>query len=190
MSKLPTHVTFVVGLQAGVERSLCVEASSVSRLDTFKRRSSDLRTVMQPLGLDHRGRRMGEDRLRVLKRQLYRHLRQASVDQTRRDDLVFELLQVVCMEYGLQLYELLDHRTRKSSIKMARRRAAVQMHERLALSEKEIADFLKIKSAHIVGNWLISSKKSERASMGDESCRLQSGIIQRNFSQATSSSSG
>lgn len=191
MSKLPKHVTFIVGLQGGVERSLCVEASSPSRLASFKRRSSELRTVRQPLGLDHDGKAMGASRLRVLRRQLYRHLDKKSLEQTRIQEEVFELLQVVCGLHKIAMCELLNPRTRKSSIKMARRHAARELRRQLHLSEKEIAKALKLKNTRYVVTWLKAEQQQRpRASRGSNTCQLLPGTTLQNSSQVTSLSFG
>ncbi|TXM69640.1 hypothetical protein [Methylobacterium sp. WL120] len=73
MSKLPATVTYIYGLDHGVERSMCIEASAVVRLASFVRRCGSVQTVRRPLGLDHRNRYLSADALTVLNRQLYRH---------------------------------------------------------------------------------------------------------------------
>ncbi|AWB20635.1 hypothetical protein DA075_06610 [Methylobacterium currus] len=164
MSKLPTRITYVVGIEDGIERSLCIEASSATRLGAFKRRVSDHRQIEQPFGRDHRGRPIDSQRLRVIRRQLYRHLTTPRADSQKQEKNATEILQTVAEEHSIKLSEIFDTRTRKPEIKMARRTAAIRLKRELELDEKEIAKILGFKSPAYVAVWLRQDDKQSRAS--------------------------
>jgi hypothetical protein len=73
VSKLPATITYIIGMDEGRVRAMCVEASSPLRLNAFVRRTGGIQLVRQEYGLNHDGRALPPDRQMRLARQIYRH---------------------------------------------------------------------------------------------------------------------
>jgi hypothetical protein len=73
VSKLPKTITYIIGIEQGQTRAMCVEASSPLRLNAFVRRTGGIQLVRQEYGLNHDGRALPPDRQMRLARQIYRH---------------------------------------------------------------------------------------------------------------------
>jgi hypothetical protein len=75
VSKLPSTITYLIGIDHGRVRAMCVEASAPTRLNAFVRRTGGIQLVRQEYGLDHDGVALSPDRQMRLARQIYRNAR-------------------------------------------------------------------------------------------------------------------
>lgn len=174
MSKLPTHVTYIVGTIEGRERSLCVEASSAVRLKTFRRRAEDIRTINQPLGFDYRGHHLEVSARRALQRQIYRQIQSGRVqpragmtDATPAIHILTELAE----RHGVSATEVTNPRIRREPVRVARMQVVHALRERLDLSPARIAEVLNYKKSSCVLYWLSAPYKKRESIHRGKMCQ-------------------
>lgn len=83
MSKLPKTITYIIGMDQGRVRAMCVEASSPLRLNAFVRRTGGIQLVRREYGLNHDGKALPPDRQDRLARQIYRHQQTQETHEAR-----------------------------------------------------------------------------------------------------------